>query len=82
MASSTIYAIQKAGYKDPYFTRFMDIDVSWLERVNPDFIKNLGGELLPGYQLQTFPDSLSIDDFVTRVNDPELYKLDLKYGTK
>jgi 7-cyano-7-deazaguanine synthase in queuosine biosynthesis len=82
MASSTIYAIQKSGYKDPYFSRFMDIDVSWLERVNPDFMKNLSGELLPGYQLQTFPDSLSIDDFVTRVNDPELYKLDLKYGTK
>lgn len=74
MASSTIYGIQYAGYKDPIFERYMDIDVSFCERVNKLFTEQLGGSLLPGFEWQTEKDLLAIQEFVKRINDPQLYE--------
>jgi 7-cyano-7-deazaguanine synthase in queuosine biosynthesis len=74
MASSTIYAIQNAGYKDKFFDRYRDIDVSWLERVNDYYTHILHGKLLPGYSYQTPDDRKLIEKFVMRINDPKLYK--------
>jgi hypothetical protein len=74
MACSTIYAIQYAGYSFPEFKRYVDIDVSFCERVNPVLFDDLNGVLLPGIELQTMEDFRAIEKFVERINDPKLYE--------
>lgn len=77
MASSAIYAIQMAKYKEYDFYRYLGIDVSFCERVNPTFLNELGGVLLPGYELQDAIDFLEINYFTTQINDPNLYNFEL-----
>ncbi len=74
MASSTIYAIQYAGYSYSEFRRYTDIDVSFCERVNPVLFHELGGVLFPGLEMQTMEDFRAIEKFVERINDPKLYE--------
>lgn len=74
MACSVVYAMQKAGYTDEALKRYMDIDVSWCDRVNRSLVKTYGGLLLPGYKYQTSDDLASIHRFVKIINSPGLYE--------
>lgn len=83
MASSCIYGIQKAKYDIPEFDRFMDIDVSFLDRYNRVMMKRFNTEgsysfmtklfAKMGLQHQTGEDFEKINEFVNRINDDNLY---------
>jgi hypothetical protein len=78
MAASTIYAIQKAGYTQPIFQRYMNIDVSWCERINEPITKMFNhGWILDfnNHEIQTENDHDKIIEFVSMINDDKLYKI-------
>lgn len=67
MASSTIYGIQHAGYN---FDVFKNIDVSFLDRVNPHAQQAFfNGDKLPDFEWQTDEDMIRIKEFVKFIND-------------
>lgn len=84
MAASTIYGIQKAGYCGELFDRFLNIDVSFLNRWNPvitsiynspgmvQMIKEKMKEY--GIEQQTPEDRDRIDKFVIAINNNKLYE--------
>jgi hypothetical protein len=76
MASSTIYAIQEAGYSGEIFDRFKYIDVSFCERVNKLMQQKYYDEeyILDGFEWQTEEDEQRIKNFVNVINDKKLYK--------
>jgi hypothetical protein len=73
MAASTIYGIQKAGYSGFHFDRFLDIDVSFCERVDVEMLNSTGGVLLPGHLPHTEQDKENIRTFVETINNDNLY---------
>jgi hypothetical protein len=74
MAASTIYSIQKAGYKGEPFDRFHELDVSFCERVDVELAESCFGVLLDGFEAQTEKDKENIARFVEAINDPNTYK--------
>ena len=73
MAASTVYAIQKAGYKDPIFDRYMDIDVSWCKRINKPITEQFSKDIIHPYDWQTDEDIKNIHKFVDRMNEDKMY---------
>jgi hypothetical protein len=72
-ASSTVYAIQRANYKNTIFDRYKDIDVSFCERVNMSLTELFSNDMNVLYPFQTAEDINHIKDFAQFINDPEIY---------
>ncbi len=85
MAASTVYGIQKAGYQGRQFDRFKDIDVSFLDRWNPEItaiynpsdLCEVISEKMKEYGIkETEPeDAKRIKHFVEAINSEELYAI-------
>ena len=74
MASSTVWAIQKANYKGKFYEKYYNVDVSWCERVNKYYNDEFGLGTKTDYEFQTEQDLKSIEDFVNFINDINTYK--------
>jgi hypothetical protein len=68
-ASSTVYAIQKAGYPHKEFCRYMDLDVSFYERVNKNVNYELSCFKTTEFPWQTEADQVSIAKFVQAIEN-------------
>lgn len=84
MAASTIYGIQKAGYRGGWFDRFYDIDVGFLDRWNPataliynsNEMMKIIEQKMDKYDIkpQTQEDAGRIERFVETINNDKLYE--------
>lgn len=83
-AGSVIYAIQKAGYGIERFQRYLDIDVSFLDRYSEALMRRYNPpemcEMMypvfekAGISRQTEEDARRIERFVERMNEDSLYE--------
>lgn len=84
MAASCVYGIQKGYFDDPYFSRYMEVDVSFLERYNdemmqrfntPEYYSKMITEFhRRGIEPQTPQDIENIHKFVEFINQNPLYE--------
>jgi hypothetical protein len=83
MAASTIYGIQRAKYKNKCLKKYMDVDVSWLERYNDEQMRWYNTEQTynemvanlteRGIEKQTPEDIASIEKFVGFIRENSTY---------